>query len=61
MKISEEILFTDLIYTHEKMEQAIALDSQIGNFLHLCDAYIKGQQLSGDFNEAEVIQRYIYS
>ena len=43
------------------MEKAISLDNQIGNFLRQCDGYIKGQLLSGDFNEAEVIQRWVYS
>ena len=50
-------IISDLIYTDDKMEQAIILDNQIGNFLRQCDGYIKGQQLSGDFDEAEVIQR----
>ena len=49
----------DLVYTEEKLEQAISLDNKIGNFLRQCDGYIKGQLLTGDFNEADIIQRYV--
>ncbi|XP_045204897.2 probable cysteine--tRNA ligase, mitochondrial [Mercenaria mercenaria] len=46
------IEFTDL-----KMEKAIQLDNKIGNFLQLCNAYIKGQSPGGNIPEAETMQK----
>ncbi|KAL4230671.1 Cysteine--tRNA ligase [Mactra antiquata] len=44
-------------FTDEKMSKAITLDNKIGSFLQLCDAYVKGQFVGGDVNEAELLQR----
>lgn len=42
------------------MKKAIQLDNKIGNFLQLCDGYMKGLSVGGNIPEAETIQKCVY-
>ncbi|KAL3880451.1 hypothetical protein ACJMK2_032688 [Sinanodonta woodiana] len=44
-------------YSDEKLGKACAILDSCQSFLHKCDTYIKGQLVTAEFSEAEMIQR----
>lgn len=48
---------SNIEFAEDKLDKAINLDNRIGNFLQLCDGYIRGQSEDGNIQEAETMQK----